>query len=213
MINKFLDRLILALVAILLLNACNEQSRKDSSHSTEKDANKMARRSADTIVTTYIDDFENFKNAIYKQDVTKMKTFFDFPLRADTTQIWEAIYDNMDQGKRPETIPVTFTSEDFEKNHKYLFNDAFVQSLQKIDGKQLYEQGEFTTAKTSTQDQSFYMLAHFDNSIRSLQLSLMYSGWKDENGEEMSEGESAIIFFFKVTTTNHLVFDKVLFAG
>ncbi|WP_316762124.1 hypothetical protein [Pedobacter aquatilis] len=211
--NKILNRLLLALVAILLLNACNEQNHKDSSHSTEKNANKMAHRSTNTKVTTYIDDFENFRNAIYKEDLTKMKTFFYFPLRADTTQIWEAIYDNMDQGKRPETTPSIFTSEDFEKNYEYLFTDAFVQSLQKIDGKQLYEQGEFTTAKTSTRDRSFYMLAHFDNPNRSLQLSLMFSGWKDENGEEMSEGESAIIFFFKVTKTNHLVFDKILFAG
>ncbi|MCX3264864.1 hypothetical protein [Pedobacter agri] len=210
--STILNQLLVAFLATLLLNSCNEH--KDNSHSTEKDATtKKASMPTPTNVVTYIDDFESFRDAIHKQDVAKMKTFFKFPVFADTAQIWEAIYDNMDQGKRQEITPHTFTGEDLEKNHRYLFNDGFVKSLLNVDAEQLYKHGEFTTPKTIIQDRGVHMIANYDRKTSSLQLSLMFSGWKDENGEDMSEGESATIYFFKITKTNHLVFDKILFAG
>ncbi|RZK38216.1 MAG: hypothetical protein EOO90_23040 [Pedobacter sp.] len=164
-------------------------------------------------MTIWIDDFANFREAIYRQDVAKMKAYFNFPVFADTTQIWQAVYDNIEQSKRPQTTPSTFTSEDLEKNHRQLFNEDFVESLLKVNAGRLYENGEFTTTKIVNKDLSFYMLAQYDKATNSLQLSLMYSGWKDEDGVDMSEGESATIYFFKVTNTNHLIFDKILFAG
>lgn len=209
--NRTLDQLLFALVTISFLIACNQ---KDNSHSNEK--NGTARKNPKSTylpVTSWIDDFGNFREAVYRKDIAKMKTYFNFPVFADTTQIWEAVYENMDESKRPQAIPSTFTGEDLEKNYKQVFNEAFVKSLLKVKVEQLYEHGEFTTPKTVDKDRSFYMLAYYDKATSSLQLSLMYSGWKDENGMEMSEGESATIYFFKVTNTNQLIFDKILFAG
>ena len=57
------------------------------------------------------------------------------------------------------------------------------------------------------------MFADYDKASATLQLSVLYSGGTDENGEEISEGESATIYFFKVLDNKTLKFDKILFAG
>ncbi|WP_316850488.1 hypothetical protein [Pedobacter agri] len=206
-----LKQLIFALVVALFLSACNQINNSDA---YEKDTTaKKISKSTYTPVTIWIEDFANLREAIYRQDIAKMKAYFNFPVFVDTTQIWQAIYDNMDQSERPHTTPSTFTGEDLEKNYSRLFNEDFVKSLLKVNTGPLYKDGEFTTPKTVNKDRSFYMLAQYDKATKSIQLSLIYSGWKDENGVDMSEGESATIYFFKVTNTNHLIFEKILFAG
>jgi len=57
------------------------------------------------------------------------------------------------------------------------------------------------------------MLADYDKASATLQLSVLYSGDTDENGEGISEDESATIYFFKVLDNKTLKFDKILFAG
>lgn len=125
-------------------------------------------------VTSWIDGFGNFREAVYIEDVAKMKTYFNFSVFAEITQIWEAVYENIGESKRPQTIPSTFIGKDLEKNYKQVFNEAFVKSLLKVKTQQLYDHGEFTTPKTVDKDRSFYMLANYDKATSSLQLSLMF---------------------------------------
>ncbi|WP_352432918.1 hypothetical protein ABDD95_20700 [Mucilaginibacter sp. PAMB04274] len=199
---------------ITLLNACVQDKPKNSEADKSSGIQpKVEAKSTYAAVNTWLDDFKNFRTAVYQQDVQQMKTYFNFPIFADTTQVWVAIYDNVDESKRPQTYPATFTEADLEKQHGKLFNDAFVQSLLKVKSEQLYQKGEYTTPVIKAGDQSFHMIAHYDKATASLQLSLMFAGWTDKNGEEMSEGESAIIYFFKVVEYKYLKFDKILFAG
>jgi len=164
-------------------------------------------------VTKWLDDFKNFKTAIDHNDLEKMKTYFNLPMSSETTQIWVAIYDNVDEDKRPQNFPDTFTEADLEKQHDKLFNSAFVKSLLKINSAQLYKTGQYTTPEIKEEGQSFHMLVQFDKASATLQLSVLYAGGTDENGEEISEGESATIYFFKVIDNKTLKFDKILFAG
>ncbi|GAA4919084.1 hypothetical protein GCM10023313_23420 [Mucilaginibacter defluvii] len=206
--------LFFAFFAVLYLSACNQHD-SNNNKAVKKAASspKAKAKSPFTQVNTWIDDFKNFRTAVYQQDVANMKTYFNFPVVADTTQIWETIYESVEESKRPQTNPATFTEADFEKHYKQLFNIAFLQSLLKVKSEQLYQTGEYTTPSIKKGDQSFYMLARYDKATASLQLSVMFSGWKDENGDEMSEGESAVIYFFKVADNKYLKFDKILFAG
>jgi len=201
-------------VLVLFLNACvHDKPKSNQVDQTLKAQPRTVAKSQYAEVNTWLDDFKNLKTAIDQKDLEKMKTYFNFPVSAETTQIWVAVYDNVDEDKRPQNFPDTFTEADLEKQHDKLFNSAFVKSLLKINSAHLYKTGEYTTPEIKEVGQSFHMLAHFDKASATIQLSVLYAGGTDENGQEISEGESATIYFFKVENSKTLKFDKILFAG
>ena len=203
-----------AFVLVLFVNACMHDKPKLNQVSQTAEYQSVAvAKSQYAEVTTWLDDFKNFKTAIDHNDLEKMKTYFNLPMSSETTQIWVAIYDNVDEDKRPQNFPDTFTEADLEKQHDKLFNSAFVKSLLKINSAQLYKTGQYATPEIKEGGQSFHMLVQFDKASATLQLSVLYAGGTDENGEEISEGESATIYFFKVIDNKTLKFDKILFAG
>ncbi len=205
---------VLITAATVLIVACNHDQAKSKKEDT-KASTKTSPVAKSTYgeVNTWLDDFKNFRTAVYQNDLAKMKSYFNFPVYADTTQIWTAVYDNIDESKRPQTYPDTFTETDFEKHHQMLFTEAFTKSLLKVKSEVLFKEGEYTTPQIKESDHTYHIIAHYDKATSTLQLSLMYSGGVDENGEEVSEGEYAIIYFFKVESGKYLKFDKILFAG
>ncbi|WP_345953977.1 hypothetical protein [Mucilaginibacter sp. PAMB04168] len=209
--RKIISSLI---AAIVILSACTHDQAKSN-----KDVAKSNAPASPAINTTYgevntwLDDFKNFRTAVYQKDLVKMKSYFDFSAPADTTQIWTAIYDNRNENKRPETYPSTFTEADLEKYHRNIFTDDFTKSLLKVKSEVLYRKGEYTTPGIKQNDRTYHMLAQYDKATTTLQLFVSYSGGVDENGEEVSEGEYAIIYFFKIENGKYLKFDKILFAG
>jgi len=210
--SKYL--LSFAFIIVLFLNACvHDKPKSEQVGQTPQAQLGAVAKPQYTEVNTWLDDFDNFKTAIDHEDVEKIKTYFNFPVAAETTQIWVAVYDNVDEDKRPQNFPDTFTEADLEKQHDKLFNSAFVKSLLKINSAHLYKTGEYTTPEIKEGGQSFHMLVQLDKASATLQLSVLYAGGTDENGEEISEGESATIYFFKVIDNKTLKFDKILFAG
>lgn len=200
--------------SIVCLSACNngtESADHKSTASTTKPA--PANQSRYEAVNTWINDFKNFRTAVYENDIAKQKTYFNFPVNADTTQIWDAVYDQADETTRPSTFPSVFTTADYDKYHQGIFNDNFVKSLLKVDSEQLSNKGEYTTPKLNNGKESFYMMAYYDKATTTLQLTLSYPGGTDEQGDYVSEGEYALIYIFKVDDNKYLRFDKILSAG
>lgn len=164
-------------------------------------------------LSTWIDDFQNFRSAISQNDLNKQKAYFTFPLNADTTQIWEAVFDQSDESERPAIFPSAFTETDYEKYHQDLFNENFVAGLLKLKIEVLAKKGEDTTPEIKRGKDTFYMIAHFNASTSMLQLTVSYPGGTDEDGNYVSEGEYAAIYFFRIENNRYLKFDKILFAG
>ncbi|MBS7563281.1 hypothetical protein KHS38_02585 [Mucilaginibacter sp. Bleaf8] len=202
-------------VWLLLLCACNSKSKQAATNekSTQQNATTLSPADQYNEVKTWLDDFKNFRTAVYQNDVSKIKTYFSFPVNTDTTQIWEAVYENVDEAKRPETFPNTFTEADFEKHYKKLFTNAFVKSILKVKSELLFKKGEYTTPMITSGKENFSMVANYDKATETLQLSVTYPGGTDEQGNYVSEGEYATIYFFKIESNRHLRFDKILFAG
>jgi hypothetical protein len=209
---KIISTLIIA--ATVTLGACNQDQAKLKKHETKSNAEESpTAKSTYGEVKTWLDDFKNFRMAVYQNDLVKMKSYFNFPVPADTTQIWEAVYDSTDESKRPQTFPNTFTEADLEKYHRSIFTDDFIKSLLKVKSEELYNKGEYTTPNIKEHDRKYQMLAQYDKATSTLQISVMYPGGVDENGEEVSEGEHATIYFFKIENGKYLQFEKILFAG
>lgn len=206
--------LSITFLCLSLLTACTHDQAKSKQEDVKSNAQAtQAAQSSYGTVNTWLDDFKNFRTAVYKGDTEKMKTYFNFPVNADTTQIWEAVYEQADESKRPPNSPGTFTEADFDKHYKEVFNTAFLKSLLKVKSEELFKKGAYTTPAIKEKGGSFSMAANYDKATATLQLSVMYSGGTDENGEEIGEGESATIYFFKVENHKYLKFDKILFAG
>lgn len=205
---------LLSLCVLIVLNSCvqNKPEAKEADKISENKLKVAAEQSYAT-VNNWLDDFKNFRTSVYQKDVEKMKAYFNFPVVADTTQIWVAVNDNIDETKRPQNYPATFTGKDLGKYHDKLFNEAFVKTILKVKTQQLYQNGEYTTPSIKYGDQKICMIANYDKPTATLQLSVTYSGSTAEDGDDISESESATVYFFKVTDEKYLKFDKILFAG
>jgi len=201
-------------VIILLLSSCTDNPKHAEESKGKPDtASVTLTHSANESTDSWVDDLKNFRTAIQKNDLAQLKTYFAFPLVNDTTQIWTAVYDNVDEDKQPTKINDTFTENDFEQHYQSLFNQPFINSLNKVDLQTLSKQNEYTTADIKGEDSSYHMLASFNKATATLELAVSYSGALDEDGTEISETEHAIIYLFKVVDNKYLKFDKILFAG
>jgi len=163
-------------------------------------------------VKTWIDDFKNFRNAVNDGDTEKLKTYFVFPLDAESTQIWSAIFEQESELKNKQAI-TSFTEKDFEQYRTRIFNAAFVKSLLKIKSAKLAEKGSNESPEFNDKGESFSMLVEYNKETKSVFISLGYAGGIDENGEYVSEGEHSTIFEFDVIDQKYLRFNRVMFAG
>ena len=204
--------LSICLLGMVFLQACDNKEKSAKQSEKKTDAQSTDGKSLYEPVNSWLNDFRNFRTAVYQKDVDKQKTYFSFPLN-DSTQIWEAVYDRVDDQKRPEPFPATFTEEDFLKHHNTIFNSAFVKSLLKVKSEVLLKKSEYTTPELVDGKEHFSMVANFDKATSTLQLAVTYPGGTDDEGNYVSEGEYAIIYIFKITDNKYLKFDKVLFAG
>lgn len=206
--------LSLCAIGLLALQACNTKPDHKQEVKTKQDSTVKETSGAQYApVNTWIDDFRNFRTAVYQKDIDKQKSYFDFPVNADTTQIWELVYDGAEEGKRPETFPGTFTEGDFLKHRSAIFTEAFTKSLLKVKSEKITQADGYTTPKINDGKDGYYMVASYDKAAKTLTLTLSYPGGTDEEGNYVSEGEYAIIYFFKVENNKYLKFEKVLFAG
>ncbi len=207
-------KLLLTGAIMISLSSCVEKSSEERQSTGHPEAKMEGKTEAGYISTnTWIDDLKNFRAAVSKGDLEKMKTYFNFPLMDDTTQIWSAVYDGVEEDKRPKEYKEIFTEDDFKDHYKSLFNAPFIESVRMVDLNKLYKTNESITDDIKGKTKGYHMVANFDKPTAMLQLSVVFSGELDEEGNAISETEHAIIYFFKIKDDKYLKFDKILFAG
>lgn len=204
----------LLLFLLPLLSACTDTAQKKTTQQTAVATTDSLKSTAAnekyTAVATWIDDFKNFRNAVYNKDPEQLKSYFEFPLNADSSQIWSAIDT---EGKRQGADSNHFNEEDFNKHYHELFPAEFLKCLLKIKSAKLYSTGENASPEFNENDQLFTLYTNFYKDTQELHLNMAYGGGLDENGERVSEGEHNIIYVFTVTDHKHLKFKKIVFAG
>lgn len=176
---------------------------------------KITANPADTTIKKWIDDFKAFRDAVYKDDTAKLKSFFKFPVLNPANEIWYLVLSEKEGEAKSLAATITpFTEMDFNNYYKKLFPAAFVKALLKIKSAELFNKGEAESAEIKDSTATIKMYASVEKAKKILSLSLAYNTeWKEESGEVMDGGESTVIYSFRILKNGHLQFMYVQLAG
>ena len=99
-----------------------------------------------------VNDFIDFRKAVYQNDLKKMKTHIDFPFKSKDACF--LINENSDKEMVSE--------KDFDKFHSKIFDEMFIKSILKIKTLELLEAGKTTTQDLKIGNETFRMTASFE---------------------------------------------------
>ncbi|MEH3114600.1 hypothetical protein [Pedobacter terrae] len=209
------------ILALIFLSACKNNTSKKVQNKLDSETivkdTTVVQATNDAEVKNWSDDFENFREAVYSKDIKKLKTYFDFPVADEGASIWTLC--NLTEAeirtrKSKFKNPDLFYEQDLEQYYSRIFNADFVKTLLKIKSDQLYETHYNETPQVTTTDTKYQLIAEYNKTSKILSLNLAYSNnAKDEEGNEVSEGENNIIYSFIVIDGKHLKFKRVDIAG
>lgn len=169
-------------------------------------------------VKTWIDDFKNFRQAVYTKDKAKLKSYFRFPIAGDNSSIWSLLsFNDVETAKRKAKYvnPDLFYEEDLDEFSHIIFNDDFVKAIMKIKTSQLFAKNHVETPQFITNGQHYQMIAdYYYEEQTALYLNMSYgNNALDDNGEKISEGEYNLIYIFDVLDGKKIYFKKIELAG
>ena len=185
--------------------------------SSSRSTNDMHDKVEYVAVATWIDDFRNFRAAVYNDDVAKLKTYFEFPTSDPGEGLFylSKLY-QQDWQRRNEELknPNLFYPADLEKYHRKIFDVRFKNCVLKIKTEELYSKHLYRTKLFEETDIIYEMVAEYRSADRRLVLNMAFgNNVKDENGAWISEGEHNVVYTFKVTDGKKLILDRVDIAG
>ena len=89
----------------------------------------------------WVDNFRQFREALYQRDKAKAKVFFNLPINDDGNEIWNLACPKKKMG----AAGIPFTERDFDKYFDNLFSARLVKCLLKIKTEDLYRKGKSTS--------------------------------------------------------------------
>lgn len=199
--------------AILVLFTFCKNENQQTLNSAETIANIDTTVSLSNKNPDWITQFKQLRQAIYQSDTLVLKSFFDFPIIADSSNyIWMLAY-NFNE-KRIEELSADqvkpFTETDFMRYCKNLFPNTTKQSLLSIKSDSLAINKSAESYKEYTEKGYAYTASvSFDEDTQELSIGILSHGIQKDN----FDGEGAIFYIFKWTKDARLKFNKVMLAG
>ncbi|MGQ7855969.1 hypothetical protein ACUN24_17185 [Pedobacter sp. WC2501] len=211
---------------LLCLAACREEKTKvavSQSDTLLKKADKNVKDPVKAItgyisVETWIDDFKNFRQAVYIKDKAKLKTYFNFPVVADeNSSLWFVVQlseKEWQKRKAKYAQAELFYEEDFDLYFDKIFNADFSKTLMKIKTDKLFNNHHSESPVFTLKGYTYQMLADVQPADNVLQLNMSYgNNGVDENGEKVSEGEYNNIYMFNIVDGKTILFKGLTVAG
>jgi hypothetical protein len=164
--------------------------------------------------TKWIDNFKEFRDAVYQKDKEKVKQFVDFPIIGEGNGIWYLVYEGVDNKVNSLSDSVKpFTEKDLDKYFDSLFPKRFINCLLKIKSEELWEKGSVSTKEIKSGNTTYVMYATFEKSDSMLSLNLnSNSPFKTDDGE-WDSSEFSEIYQFTVLSNGKIKFLRVQLAG
>ena len=122
---------------------------------------------------------------------------------------------NYNTGKDLRRITKLQSEEEFTNYYKQIFRVDFVKSLLPMKSDSLFINNFVASDswKIKNDETQYSASVSYDESDKSLSLSLNAAYGIEADGNEDNKTESAAILFFKINKENQLKFDRVIMAG
>lgn len=162
---------------------------------------------------SWMEDFKDFRTAVYQNNRAEQKKHFRFPIT--DPEIWFLCQlTPAEQNKRKSTVknPDYFYEADFDHCAAKLFPKSFVNCIQKIKTKELFEEGHYDTPEFDDAEGKYLMYATVDTTTEELVLNQSFLNGEDEDGNYVSEGEYNIIYIFSISG-DKLMLKRITMAG
>ena len=186
-----------------------------STNSLEKDAESDDLRCVE--VDTWMDDFRNFRMAIYNNDVAKLETFFNFPFDDKGNSILSLCnISESDWAERKKQYKNAdlFYEADLANYYKKIFDKNFTALILKIKSDKLFSKQHLQTKIIEDNDGAYQLFVDYSEVENTLTLNLAIdNNFKDENGDNVSEGEHNIIYRFKIIDDKKLKLERIDVVG
>lgn len=162
--------------------------------------------------STWIDQVRSLRDAIYKHDKEKVKTFFDLPMKVDQEFWYNVGLPKLGESAAP------LTAAHLDRNFDHIFDEQFVKAFLKVKTKELYEKGTTITPTFSdTNYSSISMEVTYDSKEHTVTFTLNGRQIvKGENGntdaEDNDAGAFSLFYIFRIVN-NHLKFKSLSMAG
>ncbi len=203
-------KILILIISIAFFTSCNnEQPIKTINIETKK---RDTIPSAAIIIDSnlWINDFKDFRDAVYKRDIGKVKTYFDFPINKEGEGIW--YFSDKDYYDENRDTTRKFTEKEFVKYYDKIFDKDFIKALLKIKTEELLVKKETQTPKLSNgKDKHYIMSASFD--LSTLRLQLNSSDLYRQKNYEPIMTEFSIILVFDIVNYNKIKYRLFTFAG
>lgn len=203
---KQLSLLFLAACLFSCFIACNLPA-SDSSQDEKRDPE----------MTMLMQEFTNFRNAVYQGNIRVTKSFMEFPVMNTNNDIWYVVLNDQEQQFRKinsrKIIP--FTEADMTLYYRKIFPKAFVISLLKINTDTLFKKGSASSyANAEDSITNYSMDVFYDKEVGRLSLNLFYRRqMKDSYGNDVKGDENNVIYNFKIKRDGRLLFDHIRIAA
>jgi hypothetical protein len=207
--------------SLILISSCTNSTKTNNGvvKDTTQNISQVAAApvAADSINTSWIDSFKDFRQALLDKNKTKLKSFFSFPLKDEGSSIWHicALTEaEANQRNKEVSDAELFYERDFDKYYSRIFDQKFLRALLKVKSATLYNKHVYDTQEFSDPAHPYVLHTSYDEEMKTLQLNMAFrNAGTDENGEYVSEGEYNVVYVFDVVDGKSLMFRKIVVAG
>ena len=110
---------------------------------SDKDSNSLSIQFKQKDTSYWVDNFRQFRDALYKNDKSKAKEFVDLPFKNEGNEIWYLAYaDNEKASDKLEQTVKPFSEKDFDKYFDKIFTKNLIKCFLKIKTDDLYKKGK-----------------------------------------------------------------------
>lgn len=221
-----MKRIIVLISYMLVFLSCENKEKKtraDEIDTMKKDSvkdlnqNTVVAIAVDNESRNWVDDFKDFRQALYTNNKAKLKTYFDFPLYDEGASIWQVcVLTEAERSSREKEVDNAdaFYEKDFDRYYKRIFDKKFLSGILKIKSAVLLSKSMTETEEFPDASAPFVMHAYMDEGLKTLQLNMAFrNNGTDGDGNNVSEGEYNIVYVFDIIEGKKIMFKKVVIAG
>lgn len=198
----------------LLLSCVNNSNKADEKLSEENEVIETTSKDENlSVKKTWIESLRGFRDAVYQDDLEKIKTYFDFPIQSKQNKLW--LFPKMNGEEEYPDLEAPFTEKNFEGNYKNIFSKEFIKALLKVKTKILFEKHAFETDFIQSGTKKVKMQTKYNQVSNTLSLTFyseepIYDG---KTQELIDTAEFTINYTFTFDSNSRMKFFSVLMAG